>query len=453
MAVAWMAAVLLTGGVLAAPLSQTASTAVETASNAQAAATPAPESSLAGTAWRLVEFQSMDDSIGTLRPDDPSLYTMRLNGDGTVDMRLNCNRANGTWSSEPGADGSSGRFEFGPLAATRALCPPPSRDERIAADAQWIRGYMLRDGNLYLSLMADGGIYAWEPGSAGHAGTNREAGQTEVPFETDADAEVEDAVLRASPDYTPEVVEITNQPARYLYSRFDLDGDGNEELFVYLLGSIFCGSGGCDLLLFTEGEDGYDLVNTFPISRLPVIVSPETTAGWKNVVRLESGGGAPATYVTYAFDSERYAERQRVPADTELEGTKVLAGDFTFADGIPLEPRMRRADGHIEEGGAPETDVKVPGTDFHATGQLPCARYEGQPMGQCEFGVKREGNGDAELTVFWSDGGTRKIVFEDGAPVSSDASEKLTATKQSDLHLVRIGPERIEVPDAVVFGG
>ena len=25
------------------------------------------------------------------------------------------------------------------------------------------RGYLLRDGRLYLSLMADGGIYAWEP--------------------------------------------------------------------------------------------------------------------------------------------------------------------------------------------------------------------------------------------------------------------------------------------------
>ena len=44
---------------------------------------------LAGTAWRLVEFQSMDDAVGTVRPDDPSRYTMRLKGDGTVALRLN----------------------------------------------------------------------------------------------------------------------------------------------------------------------------------------------------------------------------------------------------------------------------------------------------------------------------------------------------------------------------
>ena len=118
---------------------------------------------LAGTSWRLVEFQSMDDAIGTVRPDDPSLYTMRLNSDGTVTMRLNCNHAHGTWSVKPGGNGVSGRFEFGQLTTTRALCPPPSMDESIAAHAKFIRSYLLKNDRLYLSLMADGGIYAWEP--------------------------------------------------------------------------------------------------------------------------------------------------------------------------------------------------------------------------------------------------------------------------------------------------
>jgi heat shock protein HslJ len=104
----------------------------------------------------------MDDAIGTLRPDDPSRYTMRLKGDGTVTMRLNCNRASGTWSVKPSGSDDSGRFEFGALATTRALCPPPSLDAKIAAHAKYIRSYLLKDDRLYLSLMADGGIYAWE---------------------------------------------------------------------------------------------------------------------------------------------------------------------------------------------------------------------------------------------------------------------------------------------------
>jgi heat shock protein HslJ len=118
---------------------------------------------LARTNWRLVEFQSMDDAIGTVRPEDPSLYTMSLSNDGTVSMRLNCNRASGAWSAEPSGNGASGRFEFGPLAVTHALCPPPGLDERIAVQAKFIRSYLLNNGRLYLSLMADGGIYVWEP--------------------------------------------------------------------------------------------------------------------------------------------------------------------------------------------------------------------------------------------------------------------------------------------------
>jgi heat shock protein HslJ len=127
------------------------------------AASHAAGAGLADPRWRLVEFRSMDDAIGVVRPHDSALYTMHLKGDGTVAMHLNCNRATGTWASQPSRDVSNGRFEFGPLAATRALCPPPTMDERIAADARFVRGYLLKDGRLHLSLMADAGIYAWEP--------------------------------------------------------------------------------------------------------------------------------------------------------------------------------------------------------------------------------------------------------------------------------------------------
>jgi heat shock protein HslJ len=126
-----------------------------------AAGDAVPPSALAGTHWRLVEFQSMDDAQGTTRPGEGTVYTMWLHGDGSVAMQLNCNRATGTWSATPGTDAASGDFEFGPLAATRALCPPPSMDESIVAHSSYVRSYLLKDGRLYLSLMADGGIYVW----------------------------------------------------------------------------------------------------------------------------------------------------------------------------------------------------------------------------------------------------------------------------------------------------
>jgi para-nitrobenzyl esterase len=52
---------------------------------------------------------------------------------------------------------------FGPLALTRAMCPPGSMHDRVVRDWEYVRSYVLEDGHLFLSLMADGGIYEYEP--------------------------------------------------------------------------------------------------------------------------------------------------------------------------------------------------------------------------------------------------------------------------------------------------
>lgn len=119
--------------------------------------------SLAGTQWQLIAIQSMDDAQGTTRIANPSSFSVHFGGDGRASFRLDCNRGTSSWKATPSADASSGSMEFGPVATTRALCPPPHLDERVARDLAHVRGYLLKDGRLYLSLKADGGIYEWRP--------------------------------------------------------------------------------------------------------------------------------------------------------------------------------------------------------------------------------------------------------------------------------------------------
>lgn len=121
---------------------------------------------LAGTTWEFIEFRSSSDTIGVVRNEQPGRFRLVLNGDGTVAMELGCNRARGRWSAEASGSGRSGSFTFGPLAATKALCPPPNLDERIVRDAQYVRSYLLEGDRLFLSLMADGGIFVWEKRTA-----------------------------------------------------------------------------------------------------------------------------------------------------------------------------------------------------------------------------------------------------------------------------------------------
>lgn len=52
-------------------------------------------------------------------------------------------------------------------------------------------------------------------------------------------------------------VECERMPAhRYTWSRVDLNGDGRTELLDQVLGPMFCGSGGCPLLIFPEPSPG-----------------------------------------------------------------------------------------------------------------------------------------------------------------------------------------------------
>jgi hypothetical protein len=97
-------------------------------------------------------------------------------------------------------------------------------------------------------------------------------------------------------------------------------------------------------------------------------------------------------------------------------------------------------------------------SDFDATGQIPCAQYRGQPMKKCEFGVARAGGGYATVVIKKPDGRTRAICFRMGKPIGADTSETdgysdFRATEENDLHLIRLGNERYEIPDAAVLGG
>lgn len=120
--------------------------------------------SLADTSWELVAIQSMDDAQGTTRIASPERFTVSFAADGRASFRLDCNRGTATWkTTETSPDGLSGTLQFGPLATTRALCAPPSPDARVARGLPYVRSYLFKKGQLFMSLMADGGIYEWRP--------------------------------------------------------------------------------------------------------------------------------------------------------------------------------------------------------------------------------------------------------------------------------------------------
>ena len=111
---------------------------------------------LGGTAWQLVQFQGGDGT--TLTPDDRTKYTIEFGIEGSLNARIDCNRGRGNWTSS-----GPGQLLLGLLVLTRAQCASGSLNDRLVQHWPYVRSYLVKEGHLFLSLMADGGIYDFEP--------------------------------------------------------------------------------------------------------------------------------------------------------------------------------------------------------------------------------------------------------------------------------------------------
>jgi hypothetical protein len=105
---------------------------------------------------------------------------------------------------------------------------------------------------------------------------------------------------------------------------------------------------------------------------------------------------------------------------------------------------------------AESDDGPLPEPEFHATGDISCALSASGPMSSCPFGVQREGGGTATVTVFLPDNAVRVIRFERGEAKGAEMAsgfQAVASEREGDRTRVRIGDQRFEIPDAVIFGG
>jgi len=102
-------------------------------------------------------------------------------------------------------------------------------------------------------------------------------------------------------------------------------------------------------------------------------------------------------------------------------------------------------------------DALVPGTNHHAVGTVPCTMAPENPAAYCSFNVTRDGPGNALVTIIKPDGRQRVIFFDQDKAIGYDFSQAdpgdFSTEESGDTHIVHIGSERYEIPDAVINGG
>jgi hypothetical protein len=111
-------------------------------------------------------------------------------------------------------------------------------------------------------------------------------------------------------------------PLRYVWSRVDLNDDGAPEVVATVLGSSFCGTGGCELLIFQQRQGRLEPVTAMGLFKEPLIVSDQKTNGWRNLISRVRWDAGRSTYALLPFDGRSYPTNPSGPPARPLQGTE-----------------------------------------------------------------------------------------------------------------------------------
>lgn len=357
----------------------------------------AAASELAGSSWQLLAIQSMDDAQGTTRIPSHNRFILQFGHDGRASLQLDCNRGMGEYMLEPAVAGTSGSLKFGPIAATRVLCPPPRFDERVARDLPFVRSYKLQDGKLYLSLMADGGIYEWAAQTAPAVAspeTDKDRVAKTVQFAKSTTA----AVLRGK---------VTGRQ----YIDYQVQANAGQHMTVSL-----------------KGSSSANYFNLLP----PGSAAQAMAMGELSNNRFDGLLPDDGTYTVRMFLYRAAARRGETSAFTLSVGVT----------GAPLRPVST------------QTDAVLPGTRYHASATVPC-QPANTKTGACEALVVRRGfDGTATVALRWDGNSQRRILFIKGEPKAADVSQTMTSVRNEFGWRVSFDEsEHFDIPRALVEGG
>ncbi len=87
---------------------------------------------------------------------------------------------------------------------------------------------------------------------------------------------------------------------KFQFYKIDLNGDGNEEIFVRLMGPYFCGSGGCTFLLLDKYAE---IITKFTVTRAPIFVEKTKVNEWSILLVRDSGELKELTFENGSYPS------------------------------------------------------------------------------------------------------------------------------------------------------
>ena len=117
---------------------------------------------------------------------------------------------------------------------------------------------------------------------------------------------------------------------RYYYNYTDLNDDGTDELFVFVIGSYVEVDNGNPALILTVEGDSFTVLESFGGIHTPVTITEEKENGWHMIIYQEYGGGEDGFRICrYNPDGGYQTELSEVVGETEaVSGTQILSNNL-----------------------------------------------------------------------------------------------------------------------------
>jgi hypothetical protein len=139
----------------------------------------------------------------------------------------------------------------------------------------------------------------------------------------------------------PESLDAKNvEASRYVAAFVHLRDDNSQQVIVYLIGRVWCGTGGCTALILVPKDSSYTVLTEMSVVQQPIRVLETRSNGWYDLgVWVEGGGVRPGYEAKMSFDGKSYQDNPTVrPAQrltTKVKGKVVVSYSAT---GEPLYP-------------------------------------------------------------------------------------------------------------------
>lgn len=132
-------------------------------------------------------------------------------------------------------------------------------------------------------------------------------------------------LIKKELDIPPSIMRKTD----FYYNYIDLNNDGDNEIFVLVVGPYTSGSGGSTAFILEEKRHRLSIKQKFTLVNVPIVISESMTNGYRDIIVRNFGGGVKGRYIVLAYQDGAYTD---VNSGYEITDLKDVSGVAILCD-------------------------------------------------------------------------------------------------------------------------